>query len=327
MRLALIVTFALTAVGTASAAEANKHPLELNSDLTGVLGLPMTESTRPVYHIRLTAMVDEKGEGDGTLVLDPTGLPAYDEFGFPGAATAVPVVKLDCSLKFVKKLERVYTSRRLGAPESETREFKEEWRLYSVTGPKITSRLFLATAGSSHWLGGRLLMRGDDGKVKYVVDLRMPSLPEPCHPGCFPAGTLIAVPGGTKAVEDIRAGNVVTTVGSEGTSGQAKVVSVFITRNRLIEVRTNGVDLVTTATQPLSLVGGGLRAAGELQVGDRIHTWDGSKRREVAVREVTATDRDAQVFNLILGEPVQFVAGGFLARSKPPAPATDPTQP
>ena len=96
MRLALIVMFALTTVGTAPAAEPHKHQIELNSELTGVLGLPMTESTRPVYHIRLAAMVDEKGEGDGTLVLDPTGLPAYDEFGFPGASTAIPIVKLDC---------------------------------------------------------------------------------------------------------------------------------------------------------------------------------------------------------------------------------------
>ena len=82
-----------------------------------------------------------------------------------------------------------------------------------------------------------------------------------------------------------------------------------------------GICRITTETQPLSLVSGGLRAAGELRAGDRIHTWDGNKRREVNVQSVTPTGKEAQVFNLILGEPVLFVAGGFLARSKPPATA------
>jgi len=37
------------------------------------------------------------------------------------------------------------------------------------------------------------------------------------------------------------------------------------------------------------------------------------------VKEVTAADREAEVFNLILGEPTSFIAGAFLVRSKPPA--------
>jgi hypothetical protein len=42
---------------------------------------------------------------------------------------------------------------------------------------------------------------------------------------------------------------------------------------------------------------------------------------------VVATDREAQGFNLVLGEPVLFVAGGFLAHSKPPTAAIEPTRP
>ena len=34
---------------------------------------------------------------------------------------------------------------------------------------------------------------------------------------------------------------------------------------------------------------------------------------------VTKTDRVVQVFNLVLNDSELFVAGGFLARSKPPA--------
>jgi len=64
-----------------------------------------------------------------------------------------------------------------------------------------------------------------------------------------------------------------------------------------------------------------------LKAGDRIHSWDGRRRRAVVVRSVSSTGRYERVFNLVLDEPVLFVAGGFLARRKPPAPATDPTKP
>lgn len=322
-----LVVFALISVGTGAVSEPIKRDVELKSELIGVLGLLMAESTEPVFELCLAARVDEKGEGEGTLVLDPTGLPVYDEFGFPGIAPAVPVVKLDCSFKLVKTTVKVYSSLRQGAPESERREFKNEWRLYSITGPKITSRLFLSMNMSRHWVDGRFLEQGINGKVKHVVDLRMPPLHEPCHPGCFPAGTQITVPDGTRAIGAVGIGNTVTTVNTEGLPSQSKVAAVFVTRNRLIEVRTDSGTLTTTSTQPLSLALGGLQAAGALKPGDRIHTWNGLKRLEVAVREVTATDRETEVFNLILGDSTLFVADGFLARSKPRAPAEDHIKP
>src|SRR5262249_9191741 len=174
----------------------------------------------------------------------------------------------------------------------------------------------------------RLLVSDKDGKGRVAVSVRSPvRLFPPCHPGCFPAGTPIHAPGGARPIEGIRAGDVVTTVGPDGTAGQAKVASVFVTNNRLIEVRTEGGTLTTTETQPLALAGGGLRPAGELKAGDRVHSWDGRQRRAVAVRAVVATGREAQVFNLVLGKPALFVAGGFLARSKPPAPAAQPARP
>ena len=152
-------------------------------------------------------------------------------------------------------------------------------------------------------------------------------LPPPCHPGCFPSGTLIQTLGGNQPIEGLRVGDLVLTVGSDGTPGQATVANLFTTQNLLLEVRTDGKTLLTTQTQPLALVGGGLRIAGDLKAKDQIYTFEADKRKTVTVREVIATGRQAQVFNLILGEPVLFVAGGFLARSKPPAILTDPTLP
>lgn len=149
----------------------------------------------------------------------------------------------------------------------------------------------------------------------------------PCHPGCFPGGTQIQIPGGTHPIEGLRVGDLVLTLGSDGTPGQTKVANLFTTQNLLLEVRTDGKTLLTTQTQPLALVGGGLRIAGDLKAKDQIYTFEAGKRKTVTVREVIATGRQAQVFNLILGEPVLFVAGGFLARSKPPAILTDPALP
>jgi hypothetical protein len=82
--------------------------------------------------------------------------------------------------------------------------------------------------------------------------------------------------------------------------------------------------LITTATQPLSLADGKFRAAGELKAGDRIHVWVKGEQQSVPVKSAVATEREAPVYNVVLGEPVRFVANGFVARSKPPAAAIAP---
>jgi hypothetical protein len=316
MRLGLltVTAFAVLVPRAATAGDPAKMMVELRSGLINP-GLPMAESDFGAYGVSLLAKVDKEGGGRGTLEIDPNApaAPTFDEFGFRMPAAALPSVKLECTLKFVKK-RKVFVplENRIGGPERE-----EEWLLFAIEGPKLTSRLSLAMLadGSS----GRLLMHGKDGKVKYVVDVRTPPPPPPCHPGCFPAGTVIHVPGGTNTVERIREGDLVTTVGPDGKTSQAKVASVFATKNRLLKVHTAAGDLVTTDTQPLALAGGGLKPAGELKPGDRILRWDGGECRATTVQSVSPTGREEQVFNLILGDPALFVANGFVARSKPPA--------
>jgi Hint domain len=142
--------------------------------------------------------------------------------------------------------------------------------------------------------------------------------PPPCHPGCFPAGTAIVTPEGSRPVESIRPGDVITLVGSNGQPIRGKVESIYQTNNILMDVRTDSGSLLTTTTQPLCLETGGLRPAGELVAGDRIWRWEGEQRRSTVVREVVSTGREAAVFNLVVGESAVFIAGGFLARGKPP---------
>jgi hypothetical protein len=142
---------------------------------------------------------------------------------------------------------------------------------------------------------------------------------EPCHPGCFPAGTMVATPIGLRAIETIKAGEAVTLVGSDGTALSGPVHSVFKTDNRLVEIQTEAGSIRTTLTQPLCLKAGGFRTAEDLKAGDEIWRWADGKRQAARVTSVSKTDVDAPVFNLVVGESAIFVAGGFLARGKPPA--------
>jgi hypothetical protein len=315
MRLGLlgVTVFAVLAPGVMTAAEPEKATVELRSDLL-VSGLPFAECATGVYGVRLTAQVDKKGEGRGTLELEPNA-PAFDELGWQTTGSNLPPVKLECALKLVKKKKiRLPESPRIAAPLVEV-----EWALLEIHGPKITSRLFLATEDKCWGAWARLLVHDKDGKVRYAVHLKAPPPPQPCHPGCFPAGTPIRTPGGSQPIERLREGDPVTTVSPDGAAAPGKVLAVFATKNRLVAVRTEAGDLVTTETQPLALVGGGFRAAGALKAGDRVFRWDGRERRAVTVRSVSLTGREEPVFNLILGAPAVFVADGFLVRSKPPS--------
>jgi uncharacterized protein (TIGR03067 family) len=274
--------------------------VQLDSDVLPT-DLDLAESKEAVR--RVIVKVRPSDGGTGTLTLDPNAS-KLNEFGDPvGGGKLSLVVKLDFTLKLVKK--------------------DTDRRLYEVRGSKIKSQLSLVVfRGVTPWGDGRLLVHGKDGEVRYAINLRLPQqqLPPPCHPGCFPAGTMVRIPDGTKAVERIREGDLVRTIDRDGKPSSANVTGVFVTRNRVLEIRVEGATLVTTETQPLALVNGGFRAAGDLKPGDRVWRWVKGERRAAAVLNVSTADREVQVFNLVVGEAKAFIAGDFLVRSKPPPP-------
>jgi hypothetical protein len=141
----------------------------------------------------------------------------------------------------------------------------------------------------------------------------------PCHPGCFPLGTLVDTPRGERPIDRIAAGDVIITIQAEGEPSAAEVQSVFVTENRLWKVETEAGCLFTTQTQPLCLADGAVTPAGELRSGDRILRRENGDVRAVTVHRVSQTDRIENVYNVILGDSQTFVAESFLARSKPPA--------
>ena len=288
-------------------------------------GIPLPESVQPTYGVRLDAEVDARGEGKGTLTLTTTP-PNYDEYGdlVNGRETdgvdrsrknGKPPVALDCTIEFVKAGAIGHVN------DSPTKR-----SVYRVKGPKITTAFTLVTTGPG-LKSGRLLVPGPDGRPEYVVEMTLIPPPDPnalnppCHPGCFPAGTPVRTPTGTAKIETLQVGDAVTTIGADGKAATGKVTHLYSTTNKLVEVATDGGTALTTAEQPLALVAGGLRKAGDLKPGDRVWRWAEGGRKAATVAKVTATGRTATVYNLILTDSAVFVAGDFLARGKPPADA------
>ncbi|MCC9607819.1 Hint domain-containing protein [Blastopirellula sp. JC732] len=302
--LALLGLFGLTAADSLAA-----ETYELASDVF-TPGIRISSAPQPICKFQLAVRKVGDDRYSGTLTLTQAA-PAIDDFGNVNMGNAAPPLKLDCTMGFVKKQSFTMNP---GGPPPET----QEWMLYRLTGPKISNPLYISAPDGS-LRSCRLVIWSDKPAPLAVVWLREPPLPLPCHPGCFPAGTMVVVPGGEKRVDAIQVGDPVMTVGADGNVTPQKVADVFVTRNRLVEVIADAGKLTTTETQPLCHVTQGFRAAGELQAGDRIWLWRDEKKSESVVREVKPTDRIEPVFNLVVDEGVVFIAGGFLARCKPPA--------
>jgi hypothetical protein len=282
---------------------------------------PLPECPDGALQFTLRVKVDAQGEGQGQLILNPSQQ-KFDEIGEVSGFTKGANVQLDCSLKFVKTKTR-------RADLLHGRRNAEKWFIYAIHGEKISSRLFLVTPDPMSELQfGRLLIQDKDGEVARVIGMRKPPANPivSCHPGCFPAATSVQTPTGAKPIDTLKAGDLVTTVGPNGETVPGKVESVFVSNNRLVKVETEGGVLFTTQIQPLCLDDGKIRPAGELKAGDKIFCWRDGKRQSVTVRAALLTDREEKVFNVVLGGSDAFIAGGFLARSKPPADAVPSAQ-
>ena len=146
---------------------------------------------------------------------------------------------------------------------------------------------------------------------------------EPCHPGCFPAGTQVLAASGWREIETIRVGERLLVFDEQGNRYPVGVTSVFTTRNELLQVETESGALLTTPQQPLATSLSEHVAAGKLREGATVMRWTDDRIVGVQVKRVVQTGRVARVFNLVLPRSDRFVAAGFLARSKPPAVSED----
>jgi hypothetical protein len=305
LALSLLAPFALLAPAAATSAAAKKNEgrpplewLEVRESLsTGYLSKALTLGSLKVRAINLSRSKDKF-----LLVLDPN-VHTYDTFGDPIRTTKKAVRSETVTLKLVK----------VDDPRKEGR------RVYAIEGDKLPPRLFLVEAAKREGTH-RLVVKDKTGRVGPVLPLQLLARPriDPCHPGCFPAGTEVQAPGGPRSIETIRAGDDVVVIGPSGKVGTARVASVFVGQALLVEVETDKSRLMTTGKQPLCLMGGETKSAIDLVAGDELVRWQGGKAQPAKVRRVIVKQQ-ARIFNLVLDERGNFIANGYLVRSKPPA--------
>ena len=134
--------------------------------------------------------------------------------------------------------------------------------------------------------------------------------------GCFPAGTRIATPKGPVAIESLASGDEVLAVTRDGFTVRSTVKTVFVSKETMVRIKTNGGDLVTTAEHPVSLKEGMFKQAGDLRPGDRIMKWKNGRLTAKTVRKVLFTEDEGLVFDLQVGEPHTYVAEEIVVHNK-----------
>ncbi len=134
--------------------------------------------------------------------------------------------------------------------------------------------------------------------------------------GCFPAGTLVSTPGGSAPIEKLHPGDRVLALDAKGAVVETSVECVSETRSEIFVVATESRTLRTTAEHPLRLADGRFRLAGEIRVGDRIVVLSGGRTLAESVTAARATGEFAEVFNLTVGAPHTFFAGGVAVHNK-----------
>jgi Pretoxin HINT domain len=125
---------------------------------------------------------------------------------------------------------------------------------------------------------------------------------------CFAAETPLLVPGGSRAIEDIRVGDLVLSRDEFDVRGEvrAKVVEeVFERFSAVWELRAGGQVILTTGEHPFFRSGEWV-AAKDLQVGDKLTCQDGST---VTIEGLRQTDQWQPVYNLRIADYHTYFVG------------------
>jgi len=134
--------------------------------------------------------------------------------------------------------------------------------------------------------------------------------------GCFPAGTPVSTPHGKVAIEKLGAGDTVLAVDERGRVVRARVEALHETQSSLLSLITGAGELRTTTEHPLLTRDGSFRNAGACLPGDEVMILRGRALRPAAIHKRTEFTLPVTVFNLEVGSPHTFVAGGFVVHNK-----------
>ncbi|MDI1318577.1 MAG: polymorphic toxin-type HINT domain-containing protein, partial [bacterium] len=131
--------------------------------------------------------------------------------------------------------------------------------------------------------------------------------------GCFGPGTLIATPGGPRAIETLQLGDTVLAPQADGRLVPTAVAGVYLNFSPLLVLHTADGELRTTDEHPLLTPAGDFLPARELGAGARLMRADG---RPAAIESVTRGAEAGPVYTLQVAGPHTFIADGFVVHNK-----------
>ena len=138
---------------------------------------------------------------------------------------------------------------------------------------------------------------------------------------CFAAGTLIATPGGSVAIEELAVGDVVWSYDlGRGVRVPARVTRTFEAEDRALQrLRLgDGQELLVTSEHPF-YVDGDWVEAGELTAGVELFHQEAGELHAVELVELTPSMIRGTVYNIEVEGHHNFFAGGVLVHNKSPA--------
>ena len=130
---------------------------------------------------------------------------------------------------------------------------------------------------------------------------------------CFAAGTPVATPAGARPIESLATGDVVYTY-EDGALRATGIRNVFTGTAQVLAVEAGGMALNTTVEHPL-LARSGFAPAGTLKPGDEIALLAGTGLRWVRITSMKLLKAPETVYNLEVGPPHNFIAGGFIVHN------------
>jgi len=285
------------------------------ADYKGLVGSVMTFKVGTETH-RLWAVVDKTGKGYFMLASNPDKL-SVTEAGWTEQAKTNPTLKtlLDAEQKSVAGIQVSLNAvaadvaqlkQDLVAPPNETPQQK------AARDAKVKADIKKEGASEGTFKGneGQDQPQGPSGTPTAAVQTCMGA-------ACFVEGTPMLVPGGSKAIEELRVGDLILSRSEFDPNGpiQAKVVEeVFIRTGRVLHLHLGGQVIGTTSEHPFFVEGRGWVPAGHLQPGNRVATLSGEW---CMVEEGFDTGLFAKVYNLRIADHHTYFVGeehwGFAA--------------
>jgi hypothetical protein len=136
---------------------------------------------------------------------------------------------------------------------------------------------------------------------------------------CFDGDTLVATEDGFKRIDEIQAGDRVWSYNVEtGEKSLKEVSQVFVKEsNEMLHLETTEGRIDATTNHPFYVTGKGWVAAGDLVVGDEVHTLDGDTGTVTGFK-FEKLDKSIVVYNLEVADFQSYFVGseGILVHNK-----------